>query len=511
MAGAVHGRSLIARAVRGVCAAVWLLAAAVPACRRRFPRTGHLQRPAGARCHRHRDAAVRRAPAQRATRRYGLVGSAGRLPLHRPGRGAVDGAGGDVRLRAGDPRGRAFRPTAPPPVVELALLPLAEMTRGLSPPVPVAPAAATAPAAPEAGHGACARERPGRVGCRTRARSRARTGGGFQRAAANPNAAPAAAVDSGRRERLPRRRQRCAQRRRHGRGRRPPDQRQRQQRRRVAVRAGARVRQQPARRPRSLYNGGFGAAHEQLGVGRAPVFVHGAAGAQARLQRPAVRRHLRRPAQDPAPDAPRPELLRRLPAHPGSQRHDAVGAGADAARARGRLLAVAQRVRPAGADRRSRHRPAVCRQRHPRGSDQPAGGVAARLLPAAERRAASGFNYQTPHHRRRRGRTAARRACTHQFGNGREQFAGHVAYQRTTTDVDQPVRVRRHDADHRVSTSTSTGRTASSQFMFLRVALSVHAPDHRRDAVLREPHQRVGRTPASPATIRTRSTGDRRR
>jgi len=78
-------------------------------------------------------------------------------------------------------------PDAPPPAVELALLPLAEITRGLAtqtvePPV----AAATAPRAgsPSSSNGGNAPAAPAGRGAGPGPR------GGFQRAAANPNAAP---------------------------------------------------------------------------------------------------------------------------------------------------------------------------------------------------------------------------------------------------------------------------------------------------------------------------------
>ncbi len=81
-------------------------------------------------------------------------------------------------------------PEGAPPVVELALLPLAEMTRGLPPPVPVAPAAATAPAAPGPGTSSAARGSGQAGSVPARGRGAGPGGGGFQRAAANPNAAP---------------------------------------------------------------------------------------------------------------------------------------------------------------------------------------------------------------------------------------------------------------------------------------------------------------------------------
>ena len=75
-------------------------------------------------------------------------------------------------------------PDGAPPVVALALLPLAEMTRGLPPPVPVAPAAAAATTAPRPGSAPAGTGPAG-------GRGAAPAGGrGFQRAAANPAATP---------------------------------------------------------------------------------------------------------------------------------------------------------------------------------------------------------------------------------------------------------------------------------------------------------------------------------
>ena len=319
-------------------------------------------------------------------------------------------------------------PDAPPPPVELALLPLAEMTRGLvtqaaEPPVVAAPAGPRTGTSTSSSSGANAPAAAAGRGAGPGPR------GGFQRAAANPNAAAAARR---RRQRVPERQQRRSRRQQLGRGRWAAHQRQHQQRRRVTVRAGARVRQQPSRRTRPLQRR-LRPAYEQLGARRAAVLDHGRAGAEAAIQRRALHRQLRRADPHPASHAPGPELLRQLPARAEPRRHDAVGADADCARARGRLLAVAQRVRPAGAPGRSGHRAAVRRQRHPGRSHQPAGDVAARVLPAAERRRAVSSTT-----RRRsssgHGRYRPRPACTHQFRSGREQFQGVLVYSATPSN-----------------------------------------------------------------------------
>ena len=104
---------------------------------------------------------------------------------------------------------------------------------------------------------------------------------------------------------------------------------------------------------------------------------------------------------------------------------------ADGARARRRLLAVAQPLRPAVSSS-IRHRPAVRGERIPAGRLSAAGGRAPQLLPAAER---ARRRVQLPGADRRRdaGRTACRRACRR--WSTAPAAAGHADYQRTTTEA----------------------------------------------------------------------------
>ena len=235
---------MTAWALRGVCVVVWLLAVAPPAWAADF--LGQVlfngQPVPGATV-----TATRQSTAVDAAgeKKVTLSDAQGvyRFPDLAEGMWTVQ-----VEMFGFAPASRDVRipPEGAPPVVELTLLPLAEMTRGLPPPVPVAPAAATAPAAPGPGTSSAARG-SGQAGSGVRPRARSRAGRRRFSTRRRQSQCRAGGVDSGRRERLPRRRQRRAQRRRHGRGRRTADQRQRQQRRRVALRAGARLRQQPAR------------------------------------------------------------------------------------------------------------------------------------------------------------------------------------------------------------------------------------------------------------------------
>ena len=70
-----------------------------------------------------------------------------------------------------------------------------------------------------------------------------------------------------------------------------------------------------------------------------------------------------------------------------------------------------QPVRPAGAARRSRHRPAVRVEPDPRRAAVARGALAAELLPAAERPARRRLQLPGAHRRRRRSRTACRDGC----------------------------------------------------------------------------------------------------
>ncbi len=168
--------------------------------------------------------------------------------------------------------------------------------------------------------------------------------------------------------------------------RRLPDQRQREQRRGVAVRAARGVRQQPPQRALALQRR-HRRAVRQLRARRAAVFLHRSADADAVVQRHADRRLVRRAAENPEPDhAERAQPVPRLPADARSQRQHAVGADADACSS----APATFRRRATRSDGRSScsiRRPAVrSRQRDSRRPAQPAGGVAAQLLSAAEPR-----------------------------------------------------------------------------------------------------------------------------
>ena len=189
MAGAVGIRGPATRAVRAACMAAWLLAAAVPALAADFVGqvTFNGQPVPGA--------------TVTATRQSGTSEAAGDKKVASSDLQGVyrftDLAEGlwtvQVEMFGFAPATREVRipPEGPPPVVELALLPLAEMTRGLAPPVPVA---AASPAGQGGGTPAArGSEQPGSVAARGRGAGPG-GGGGFQRAAANPTAAPAAAA-----------------------------------------------------------------------------------------------------------------------------------------------------------------------------------------------------------------------------------------------------------------------------------------------------------------------------
>ena len=114
--------------------------------------------------------------------------------------------------------------------------------------------------------------------------------------------------------------------------------------------------------------------------------------------------------------------------------------------------------------------------------------------------------------RRRSCRRAAgqRPDAPHAVVNQRNQLFGTVAYQRRTTRRDDRVRLRRRDR--------GVGHRRRGQLVapLLAVpaaahALSVHATGHRRSRRTSRTGPTCRATPASPATIRSRSTGARRR
>ena len=151
---------------------------------------------------------------------------------------------------------------------------------------------------------------------------------------------------------------------------------------------------------------------------------------------------------------------------------------ADGARARRRFLADARRVRAAGPDRRSGDRTAVRRQRRfPRDRISPQAAALLGYYPLPNLDAAGGYNYQTPivtaiaaGQRPVADDAAAASAAT--------SCSARFAYQRTTTDTDQRVRVRRLDRSRRASTPASTGRAASRSSC--RCACAISSPAWRR-------------------------------
>ena len=128
-------------------------------------------------------------------------------------------------------------------------------------------------------------------------------------------------------------------------------------------------------------------------------------------------------------------------------------------------------------------------------------------LPNVERH--GGFNYQTPivpatrqdSVQSRLTQTAQRRGIS---SSARSPISGRRPTRRTCSASSMRTQSRGLDAavnwSHRFS-----------QFLSLRLALSVHAADRRRDAVLRQPHERVGRRRHHRQQPGRRSTGDRRR
>jgi len=183
---------MTARALRGVCLVVWLLAVAPPAWAADF--LGQVlfngQPVPGATVTATRQSTAVDAAGEKKVTLSDVQGVY-RFPDLAEGMWTVQ-----VEMFGFAPASRDVRipPEGAPPVVELTLLPLAEMTRGLSPPVPVAPGAATASAAPGPGASSAARGSGQAGSVSARGRGAGPGGGGFQRAAANPNAAPAASI-----------------------------------------------------------------------------------------------------------------------------------------------------------------------------------------------------------------------------------------------------------------------------------------------------------------------------
>ena len=167
---------------------------------------------------------------------------------------------------------------------------------------------------------------------------------------------------------------------------------------------------------RSLYNGGLGVAARQLG-----------AGTRGRFRSPASRRRSRSyndvqfvgnfggPLKIPARQRRGPNLFRRLSAHDGSQREHAVGADADrCSSARGDFSQTRDAFgRPVQIVDPLTGLP-FAGNVIPRDPHQPAGGGAARLLPAAERRRRRPLQLSDADPRWRRSRTASRRGSRSQ-------------------------------------------------------------------------------------------------
>ena len=106
--------------------------------------------------------------------------------------------------------------------------------------------------------------------------------------------------------------------------------------------------------------------------------------------------------------------------------------------------------------------------------------------------------------------------------SGQHAVAFHSSVQRPQSAIRQPlvsadhgryrqrVRVHRFEPHSRLSMPPPIGRTASRSSFSLRGALPVHAGRHRHDPVLCESYATCRATRGLPATIRNRSTGDRR-
>ena len=367
------------------------------------------------------------------------------------------------------------------------LKPFEEITRGLPPPPPAA--TQTVPAG-----GSRDRLRPpGRDGARSRTRRISACGRhGVGRTAGRHSSARL------RSRSLLRDGRRC---------RRIPDQRQRQQRRRVAVCAGGGVRQQPEgprvavqRRPRRRPG--------QLGVRLESVHVRRAADGEARLQR-----RPRRSARSADRSSSR-KLLRNGPtvfvAVQYADDHNSttqpgvmptlLERGGDFSRER-------RCVRRPAHDRRSAHRTAVPGQRDPELAHQPAGGLAPRLLPAAESPDGGGYNFQAPLI------TAARQDLDHDARDAADQQPQPadrlVRVSAHAHRSDDAVRVRRRE--RRVRRRHVGDLDAPDQPVLLdSSARAVHADHDERDAVLRQPHERVRRRRHHGQQSGSRRTGVRR-
>ena len=205
-----------------------------------------------------------------------------------------------------------------------------------------------------------------------------------------------------------------------------------------------------------------------------------------------------------------PNRHRQLSADLGSQRQHRAGADADRARARRRFLADARRVRAAGPDRRPGNRHAVRRQRHSRAiasARRPRRCL--RYYPLPNLDAAGGYNYQTPLV------TAVRQDSI--------QTAADAARLRPQPAVRHVRRISERrptrptcsafadsTATSGVDTSVNWSRRFS-QFVSLRLRYQFTRLDDARRRRTSRIAPTCRATPASPATIRIRRTGVRRR
>ena len=255
------------------------------------------------------------------------------------------------------------------------------------------------------------------------------------------------------------------------------------------------VRQQPAGPALALHRRRRRAARE-LGVGCAAVLVRpGSRRREARLQRRAVPRA----RFGGRCSIPRLCGTGRTSSSAISARRDhnattQSALRADGARARRRLLAVAAMPRASPVQvHRSDDRAAVRRQRDSARAHQPAGGGAARLLPAAERRWRRPLQLPDADRHRRRGSDSVQTRLTQSLEQPQSAAAA-----RSAISARRPTR-RRSSASRTRATDSGLDAQANwshriSQFLDAARALSVHAAfDDTHAPVLREPHQRVGR------------------
>ena len=136
-------------------------------------------------------------------------------------------------------------------------------------------------------------------------------------------------------------------------------------------------------------------------------------------------------------------------------------------------------------------RASIFERRDSRGPAQSAGAVAPAVLPDSPTSTLA--DATTIRHRCSSApiRTARRRALTQSI-NGRNQLFGNVSYQRTTTDAANVFGFT--DSTHLSTLDAAINWSHRfSQFLSRAIPLSVHPPVHGRDAVLRRPHERVGR------------------